>query len=63
MKKNLGLARELNIGIQRAATAGGIPGVLLLDQDTRVDRLVRNLLAIHAFSTYRGAVGGYLVIL
>src|SRR5712692_4307371 len=46
--ENLGLARALNIGIQRAATLG-YPWVLLLDQDTRVELdMVRTLLAIHA---------------
>src|SRR6267154_6654289 len=45
---NLGLARALNIGIQRAATLG-YSWVLLLDQDTRVEPdMVRTLLAIHA---------------
>jgi rhamnosyltransferase len=46
--ENLGLARALNIGIQRAATLG-FSWVLLLDQDTRVELdMVRTLLAIHA---------------
>ena len=46
--ENLGLARALNIGIQRAATLG-YSWVLLLDQDTRVELdMVRTLLAIHA---------------
>ena len=45
--ENLGLARALNIGIQRAATLG-YSWVLLLDQDTRVELdMVRTLLAIH----------------
>ena len=45
---NLGLARALNIGVQRAATLG-FSWVLLLDQDTRVELdMVRTLLAIHA---------------
>ncbi len=47
-EENLGLARALNIGIQRAATLG-YSWVLLLDQDTRVEPdMVRTLLAIHA---------------
>jgi rhamnosyltransferase len=46
--ENLGLARALNIGIQRAATLG-YSWVLLLDQDTRVELdMVGTLLAIHA---------------
>jgi rhamnosyltransferase len=46
--ENLGLARALNIGIQRAA-ALGYCWVLLLDQDSRVDRdMVRTLLDIQA---------------
>ncbi len=45
---NLGLARALNIGVQRAA-ALGYSWVLLLDQDTRVELdMVRTLSAIHA---------------
>lgn len=45
---NLGLARALNIGIQRAVTLG-YSWVLLLDQDTRVERdMVRTLLGIQA---------------
>src|SRR5258707_7821555 len=45
---NLGLARALNIGIQRAATLG-YSWVLLLDQDTRVEPdMVSTLMAIHA---------------
>jgi rhamnosyltransferase len=44
--ENLGLARALNIGIQRAATLG-YSWVLLLDQDSRVDPdMVRALLSI-----------------
>jgi rhamnosyltransferase len=44
--QNLGVARALNIGIQRAATLG-YSWVLLLDQDSRVDPdLVRTLLGI-----------------
>jgi rhamnosyltransferase len=34
--RNLGIARGLNIGVERAI-AGGYPWVLLLDQDTEVD--------------------------
>ena len=46
--ENLGLARALNIGIQRAATLG-YSWVLLLDQDTRVELdMVTTLLAIYA---------------
>jgi rhamnosyltransferase len=46
--QNLGLARALNIGIQRAAALGS-SRVLLLDQDTRVGPdMVRTLLGIHA---------------
>jgi rhamnosyltransferase len=46
--ENLGMARALNIGIQRAA-ALGYSWVLLLDQDSRVDRdMVRTLLDIQA---------------
>ena len=45
---NLGLARALNIGVQRAATLG-YSWVLLLDQDTCVELdMVRTLLTIHA---------------
>jgi rhamnosyltransferase len=44
--QNFGLARALNIGIQRAA-ALGYSSVLLLDQDSRVDPdMVRTLLGI-----------------
>jgi rhamnosyltransferase len=46
--ENLGLARALNLGIQRAA-ALGYSWVLLLDQDSRVDHdMVRTLLGIQA---------------
>jgi rhamnosyltransferase len=46
--ENLGLARALNIGIQRAATLG-YSWVLLLDQDSRVDPdMVCTLLGIQA---------------
>jgi rhamnosyltransferase len=46
--ENLGLARALNIGIQRAH-ALGYSRVLLLDQDSRCDReMVRTLLGIEA---------------
>jgi rhamnosyltransferase len=46
--ENLGLARALNTGIQRAA-ALGYSRVLLLDQDSRVDRdMVGTLLRIQA---------------
>ena len=46
--ENLGLARALNIGIQRAATLG-YSWVLLLDQDSRVNRdMVHRLSAIAA---------------
>jgi len=45
---NLGIARALNVGIQRAA-ALGFAWVLLLDQDTSVDEdMVRTLIAVHA---------------
>jgi rhamnosyltransferase len=45
---NLGVARALNIGIQRAVTLG-YSWVLLLDQDSRVDPgMVRTLLGIQA---------------
>ena len=45
--ENLGLARGLNIGIQRAATLG-FPWVLLIDQDSHVDSdMVNTLFAIH----------------
>ncbi len=45
---NLGLARALNIGMQRAATRG-FQFVLLFDQDSRADEeLVRTLLAVRA---------------
>jgi len=45
--QNLGLARALNIGVQRAAELG-YSWVLLLDQDSRVDPdMVRSLLGIH----------------
>jgi len=54
--ENLGLARALNIGIQRAATLG-FSWVLLLDQDTRAEPdMVRTLLAIHASSPDRKRV-------
>jgi rhamnosyltransferase len=46
--ENLGIARALNIGIQRAA-ALGFRWVLLLDQDSRVDGdMVRELIAVQA---------------
>jgi rhamnosyltransferase len=46
--ENLGLARALNIGIQRAVTLG-YSWVLLLDQDSRVDPdMVRTLWGIQA---------------
>lgn len=46
--ENFGLARALNIGIQRAAMLG-YSWFLLLDQDSRVDRdMVRTLLDIQA---------------
>ena len=46
--ENLGVARALNIGIQRAATLG-FSWVMLLDQDSLVDRdMVRTLLGIQA---------------
>jgi rhamnosyltransferase len=46
--ENFGLARALNIGIQRAATLG-YSWVLLLDQDSRVDHdMVRTLWDIQA---------------
>ncbi len=55
---NLGLARALNIGVQRAA-ALGYSWVLLLDQDTRVELdMVRTLSAIHASASYL-AVGPF----
>ena len=45
---NLGIARALNIGIQRAGTLGS-KWALLLDQDSRVDDdMVRVLFAVHA---------------
>lgn len=45
---NLGIARALNIGVERAA-ARGFSWVLLLDQDSSVDDdMVRVLLAVHA---------------
>jgi rhamnosyltransferase len=46
--ENLGVARALNIGIQRAA-ALGYPAVLLLDQDSSVaEDMVETLLAVRA---------------
>jgi rhamnosyltransferase len=46
-RENLGVARALNIGMQRAATLG-LSMAVLFDQDTRVDDdLVETLLAIH----------------
>jgi len=45
---NLGIARALNIGIQRAV-ALGFAWVLLLDQDSSIDDdMVRTLFAVHA---------------
>lgn len=47
-RANLGVARALNIGMERAAMRG-FSWVLLLDQDTRVDAdIVANLFALHA---------------
>jgi rhamnosyltransferase len=46
--ENLGIARALNIGVQRAL-ADGYSWALLLDQDTQVDQdMVERLLATHA---------------
>jgi rhamnosyltransferase len=58
-RENLGVARALNIGVQRASALGSSMAVLF-DQDTRVDDdLVETLLAIHAsFPTGRlGLIG------
>jgi rhamnosyltransferase len=52
--ENFGLARALNIGIQHAAMLG-YSWVLLLDQDSRVDRdMVRTLVDIQASIPDRG---------